>query len=90
MKSLEQELKHVGSFITMNELRHHFGVSRTSAYRWMKTEKFPRPYQVAEGSLKFRKLEIIEWMKSRNKAVIHNSGNVPTHCSKCKRPLDRD
>ena len=63
-------------FISFAQLREIYGISRTTAYRHMKTLGFPRPIQMGPNAVRFRKSEIDQWVDSRPLAPVHGSKEV--------------
>lgn len=68
----------LSELLTFSQLKIHFGISRTSAYRWMNadTDSFPKPVQLGPNSVRFRKTEILEWIENRPPAPVHGSQEV--------------
>ena len=62
--------------ITFHDLREHYRIPRTTAYRWMKSVGFPRPIQLTSKCVRFKRAEVDAWIKARPPAKVHNTGYV--------------
>ena len=60
-------------YITLAQLRELCGIPRTTAYRYMRTQGFPRPIQMGPNAVRLRKSDVIKWIDSRPPAPVHGS-----------------
>ncbi len=66
-------LEQFPEYITFSQLRELCGIPRTSAYRYMRTQGFPRPIQMGPNAVRLRKSDVIEWIENRPPAPMHGS-----------------
>ena len=60
-------------YITLAQLHEFYGIPRTTAYRYMRTQGFPRPIQMGPNAVRLRKSDVIKWIDSRPPAPVHGS-----------------
>ena len=63
----------VSELLTFNDLKNYFGISRTSAYRWMSTDGFPKPIKLGPNSVRISRMAVQDWINSRPDAPVHGS-----------------
>jgi prophage regulatory protein len=51
------------------EVRDRTGLSRTTRWRLIKAEKFPKPVKLTEHAIGWRESSINEWLASREQAA---------------------
>ncbi len=52
-------------FISLNQVREITSLSKTTIYRLISEEKFPRPYQLTERRVAWRETEVAAWIADR-------------------------
>ena len=57
----------VRRFIRLREVLHRTGLGRSTVYRWMDEERFPRPIRLGTRSVAWIEHEIDDWLMSRSK-----------------------
>ena len=49
-----------------SEVRHRTGLSRTTRWRLIRKNKFPRPVSITESAIGWRESEINAWIEARH------------------------
>lgn len=62
--------------LTFENLKVHFGIPRTTAYRYMKTCGFPKPIQMGPNAVRLHKSDVEDWINSRPPAPVHGNKGV--------------
>jgi len=53
------------AMIRMQEIVERIHVGRSTIYRWMERDQFPRPINLGDGVIAFYEDEVVEWQKNR-------------------------
>ena len=53
------------SFLGLTQVRERTSLSKTTIYRLIGEEKFPRPYQLTERRVAWREVEVATWIVNR-------------------------
>lgn len=57
-------------FLTISEVAARYSVSRTSIWRWLKTDQnFPKPIQIAKATLRWRVSDLEAWESAQAKTI---------------------
>ena len=59
----------MNTLITVKDLSHMLGLSRSAIYLLIKSEDFPKPYSLTARSLRWEKLEVEAWLLARKGAA---------------------
>ena len=60
-----QERPPVARLIRLSEVQKRVGLGRSTIYRWMSEERFPKPYQLGGHAVAWLEQEIDEWIAQR-------------------------
>jgi prophage regulatory protein len=55
----------MGSFWSLGKVMEMTSLSKTTIYRLISEDKFPRPYQLTERRVAWREAEITAWIADR-------------------------
>jgi len=69
--------------IRIKDLCKKLGISRTSIYRYMKLNKFPRPIVLSTNTIGWKECEIDEWVESRPRAIYTKNNLGDKKYEKC-------
>lgn len=53
------------SFLGLSQVRERSSLSKTTIYRLIGEEKFPRPYKLTERRVAWREVEVATWLADR-------------------------
>lgn len=59
------EPKRVTRLIRLKEVQHRVGLGRSTIYRWMAEDKFPKPVQLGGYAVAWAEAAIDEWISMR-------------------------
>ena len=59
------EQKRVTRLIRLKEVQHRVGLGRSTIYRWMAEDKFPKPVQLGGYAVAWAEADIDKWISSR-------------------------
>jgi len=54
----------VRKMLTMNEVLALLGVNRTTLYRWVWKNEFPKPLKVGPSTVRFYEDEVVAWQQA--------------------------
>ena len=52
--------------LKMNEITDLFGVSRSTIYRWVDLENFPKAIKIASNTVRWRESDILKWQEGKH------------------------
>jgi prophage regulatory protein len=58
----------------MRDLTSDYGLSPATVYRWISEGSFPQPIRLGRNSVAWKGEEIEEWVRSRPRADIRQTG----------------
>ena len=61
------------NLLTRREVESRFGISKTTVYRLIQAGQFPEPIRIGERAVRWREVEIAEWLKGRPRSNIQRS-----------------
>ena len=56
------------NLISARKVQRMCGMSKSSMYRWMRANMFPRPLKIGRRTVRWREDEILKWIDSRERA----------------------
>jgi predicted DNA-binding transcriptional regulator AlpA len=56
-------------YFTDKQVAARFGVHRTTIWRWIKNEGFPKPVQLSKGCTRFQEAPVRAWENKRLEGV---------------------
>ncbi len=59
------EVRRVTRLIRLPEVRHRVGLGRSTIYRWVAEDKFPKPVQLGGYTVAWAEDEVEAWIGSR-------------------------
>ena len=63
-QKLEQNCRST-RLIRLPEVQHRVGLGRSTIYRWMSEDKFPKPVQLGGHAVAWAEDEVQEWIANR-------------------------
>ena len=60
-----QERPPAARLIRLSEVQKRVGLGRSTIYRWMSEDRFPKPYQLGGHAVAWLDREIDEWIAQR-------------------------
>lgn len=56
-------------FDDLETMKQYTGMGRTAIYAAIKNAGFPQPYQFGPRIVRFKRVEVLEWMESRKRGT---------------------
>lgn len=56
-------------FDDLETMKQYTGMGRTAVYSAIKEQGFPQPYQFGKRIVRFKRVEVLEWMESRKRGT---------------------
>jgi len=56
-------------FDDLETMRQYTGMGRTAVYAAIREYGFPQPYQFGKRIVRFKRVEVLEWMESRKRGT---------------------